>query len=103
MPIPILPRRRPQGAIGQPGATISSGQGGTEDTKTGQVIGQMQRRHRSEEFRNFLHTIENNVPEELDVHLILDNYGTHKIALIRNCWPNDCASICTSCLLRPVG
>ena len=54
------------------------------DTKTGKVIGQNQQRHRSAEFRNFLDTIENNVPEELDVHLILDNYGTHKTKLIQN-------------------
>lgn len=54
------------------------------DAKTGRVIGQTQHRHRSEEFRNFLNTIEANVPAELDVHMILDNYGTHKTALIRN-------------------
>jgi transposase len=50
----------------------------------GKVIGQTQQRHRSVEFRSFLDTIEANVPPELDVHLILDNYGTHKTALIRN-------------------
>jgi transposase len=43
------------------------------DTKTGKIIGQNQQRHRSVEFRNFLDTIEKNVPEELDVHLIMDN------------------------------
>ena len=35
-------------------------------------------------FRNFLDTIETNVPDHLDVHLILDNYGTHKTQLIRD-------------------
>jgi transposase len=54
------------------------------DTKSGELIGQTQRRHRSLEFRNFLDTIEQNVPAELDVHLILDNYGTHKTQLIRD-------------------
>ena len=54
------------------------------DTSTGRVIGQTQQRHRSSEFRNFLDTIEKNVPAELDVHLILDNYGTHKTLMIRN-------------------
>src|SRR5258707_1610485 len=54
------------------------------DTKTGKVIGQTQQRHRSEEFRKFLDTIEANVPAKLDVHLILDNYGTHKTQTIRN-------------------
>jgi transposase len=43
----------------------------------------LHRRHRSREFRRFLDTIEQNVPAELDVHLILDNYGTHKTQLIR--------------------
>jgi transposase len=54
------------------------------DAKTGALIGQTQRRHRSVEFRNFLHTIEHNVPPRLDIHLILDNYGTHKTQLIRD-------------------
>ena len=54
------------------------------DAKTGKVIDQTQQRHRSGEFRNFLDTIEQNVPPELDVHLILDNYGTHKTQLIRD-------------------
>src|SRR6266478_6341017 len=54
------------------------------DVASGRVIGQTQQRHRSGEFRNFLDTIEKNVPEELDVHLILDNYGTHKTQTIRN-------------------
>ncbi len=53
------------------------------DLKTSQVIGQFHHRHRSVEFRRFLDTIEANVPAALDVHLILDNYGTHKTALIR--------------------
>jgi transposase len=53
------------------------------DAKTGTVIGQLHRRHRSIEFRKFLDTIDTEVPADLDVHLILDNYGTHKTALIR--------------------
>ena len=54
------------------------------DARTGQVIGQCHRRHRALEFRKFLDTIESAVPAELDVHLIADNYATHKTALIRN-------------------
>jgi len=54
------------------------------DAKTGDIIGETHRRHRSVEFRAFLDTIEKNVPPELDVHLILDNYGTHKTDLIHN-------------------
>lgn len=53
------------------------------NAKSGKLIGQTQRHHRSVEFRNFLDTIEKNVPAELDIHLILDNYGTHKTQLIR--------------------
>lgn len=53
------------------------------DAKTGAVIGQVHRRHRSLEFRKFLDTIDAQVPRTLDVHLILDNYGTHKTASIR--------------------
>jgi len=53
------------------------------DLKTGRVIGQLHRRHRSLEFRRFLDTIEASVPNDLDVHIVLDNYGTHKTALIR--------------------
>ena len=47
------------------------------------MIGQLHRRHRSVEFRQFLDAIEAQVPAALDVHLILDNYGTHKTAMIR--------------------
>jgi transposase len=53
------------------------------DVKTGEVIGQCRRRHRSIEFRAFLDRIEAEVPAELDVHLIVDNYGTHKTELIK--------------------
>ena len=53
------------------------------DIATGQVIGDCHRQHRSVEFRKFLDTIDAAVPADLDVHLILDNYGTHKTALIQ--------------------
>jgi transposase len=52
------------------------------DLATGSVVGRCFRRHRSVEFRQFLDTIEANVPAALDVHLVLDNYGTHKTPLI---------------------
>lgn len=53
------------------------------DATTGKVIGELHRRHRSTEFRKFLDTIEANVPADLDVHLIMDNYGTHKTSPIQ--------------------
>jgi transposase len=52
------------------------------DVKTGKVIGECHRRHRSTEFRSFLDTIEQAVPKGLDVQLIMDNSGTHKTATI---------------------
>ena len=53
------------------------------DVATGRVIGETHRRHRSSEFLKFLRTIEANVPAELDIHLVMDNYGTHKTPTIR--------------------
>jgi transposase len=52
------------------------------DLKSGKVIGEFHHRHRAIEFRKFLDTIDAAVPEDLDIHLILDNYGTHKAPLI---------------------
>ena len=48
------------------------------DVLTGKVIGQCLPRHRHEEFLKFLKTIDREVPRGLQVHLILDNYATHK-------------------------
>jgi transposase len=52
------------------------------DAKAGKVIGEFHRRHRAVEFRKFLDTLDRGVPAALDVHLILDNYGTHKTPMI---------------------
>jgi len=54
------------------------------DTATGKVIGKCFARHRGSEFLKFLREIEANVPEDLDVHLVMDNYATHKTPAIRN-------------------
>jgi transposase len=53
------------------------------DIATGRVIGKCYGRHRTAEFRKFLDEIEAAVPPDLDVHLIMDNYATHKTPLIR--------------------
>lgn len=53
------------------------------DCATGKVIGQMYERHRALEFRKFLQQIDNAIPKELDLHMILDNYATHKTPLIQ--------------------
>ena len=50
---------------------------------TGAVMTQCKPRHRHQEFLQFLRHIEDNVPQDLDVHLIVDNYGTHKHAKVK--------------------
>jgi transposase len=54
------------------------------DIASGRVIGKCYGRHRAAEFRKFLDEIEAAVPRGLDVHLVMDNYATHKTPLIRN-------------------
>jgi len=51
---------------------------------TGEVIADLHRRHRAIEFKKFLATIDKNVPAELDIHLVCDNYATHKTDEINN-------------------
>ena len=53
------------------------------DIATGKVIGSCHRRQRSIEFKKFLDTIDQAVPKRLEVHVVLDNYGTHKTPAIR--------------------
>ena len=78
----------------QPSLPMKKGRGGTMthdykrngtttlfaalDVATGKVIGRCLPRHRHEEFLKFLRTIDREVPKHLAVHLILDNYATHK-------------------------
>jgi transposase len=53
------------------------------NVKTGQVLGTCQRRHRSREFRRFLDQVDAATPAHLDIHVVMDNYATHKTPLIR--------------------
>ena len=53
------------------------------DMATGKVISSVHRRHRHQEFLSFLKKIDAQVPASLDVHLICDNYGTHKTPEIK--------------------
>jgi transposase len=50
----------------------------------GSVIGTCMPRHRAQEFRKFLNEVERNVPEDLDVHVVMDNASTHKTKQIRD-------------------
>jgi transposase/transposase-like protein len=54
------------------------------NTADGSVISSLHRKHRAAEFRRFLAKIDSQVPEGLDVHLICDNYQTHKTPAVRN-------------------
>src|SRR4030081_3113870 len=83
----------------QPGLPIKKGRAGTmtHDYKrngtttlfaalnvaTGRVIGQCMKRHRHQEWLKFLRTIDRNTPQGLDLHLIADNYATHKHAKVK--------------------
>ena len=53
------------------------------DTASGFVIGKCYKRHRAAEFLDFLKQIDVGVPKGLDVHIIMDNYATHKTAAIK--------------------
>ena len=54
------------------------------DIATGHVIGRCYPHYRATEFRRFLDQIEAKVPDDLDVHLVIDNYATHKAPIARN-------------------
>ena len=54
------------------------------DVASGVTISTCYRRHRHQEFLRFLNEIDENLPAALDVHLVMDNYGTHKVSKVRN-------------------
>jgi len=54
------------------------------DVASGVTISTCYRQHRHQEFLRFLNEIEANLPAGLDVHLVMDNYGTHKVAKVRS-------------------
>lgn len=53
------------------------------DVATGEVVGQCKTRHRHQEFLAFLQHLDRTIPENLDIHLIIDNYITHKHSKVR--------------------
>ncbi len=83
----------------QPGLPLKKGRAGTMthdykrhgtttlfaalDVATGEVLHECMPRHRHQEFLRFLRKIERSVPSELDIHVILDNYATHKHPSVR--------------------
>jgi transposase len=53
------------------------------DVASGVTISSCYRRHRHQEFLRFLKDIDANLPQDFDVHLVMDNYGTHKVTKVR--------------------
>ncbi len=72
--MPGLPERRTHDYIRHGITTLFA----ALDVASGEVIGSIHRRHRAVEFKKFLTKLDNQVPADLDVHLICDNYTTHK-------------------------
>lgn len=84
----------------QPGLPLKKGRAGTmtHDYKrngtstlfaalnvfTGEVIGECKQRHRHQEFLSFLKTVEKQTPDDLELHIIVDNYSTHKHQKVKN-------------------
>jgi transposase len=54
------------------------------DISSGKVIGSLHARHRAIEFKKFLQRLDREVPDDLEIHLILDNASTHKTPAIKN-------------------
>lgn len=54
------------------------------DVASGFVIGKCYKRHRAAEFLDFLKQVDRQVPPDLDIHVIMDNYATHKTAQVRS-------------------
>jgi transposase len=66
------------------------------DVKARIVVGKCMQRHRAQEFRKFLDEVERNVPADLDVHVVMDDYETHKTKLIPNWLAKRRAGMCTT-------
>jgi transposase len=77
--MPGMPERRTHDYIRHGVTTLFA----ALDVATGEIIGSIHRRHRAVEFKKFLTKLDTEVPADLDVHLICDNYGTHKSPAVR--------------------
>jgi transposase len=71
--MPGLPERRTHDYLRHGVTTLFA----ALDVATGQIYGSIHRRHRAVEFKKFLTKLDQQIPAELDVHLICDNYATH--------------------------
>jgi transposase len=78
--LPTTPARRSHDYVRNGTASLFA----ALDVATGLVISSMHRRHRHQEFLKFLKTVDAATPAELDLHLICDNYATHKTPAVKN-------------------
>jgi len=78
--MPGMPERRTHDYVRHGTTTLFA----AFDTADGTVITSVHRRHRTIEFKKFLAKIDAQVPADLDVHLVCDNYGTHKSPAIKS-------------------
>ncbi len=77
--MPGMPERRTHDYVRHGTTTLFAAM----DVADGTVITSLHRRHRAVEFKKFLTKIDDQVPDGLDIHLICDNYGTHKHPIIK--------------------
>ncbi|MGW7327080.1 IS630 family transposase [Streptomyces sp. NPDC054840] len=77
--MPGMPERRTHDYIRHGVTTLFA----ALDVATGEIIGSIHRRHRAVEFKKFLAKLDKEVPAGLDVHLICDNYSTHKSPTVK--------------------
>jgi transposase len=89
--LPTTPARRSHDYVGNGTTSLFA----ALDVASGKVISATHRRHRHQEFLKFLRTIDKAVPAELDVHLVCDNYGTHKTPEVKRWFLRHPASSCT--------
>jgi len=92
--VPGIPERRTQNYIRHGTTSLVA----ALDIASGFVIGKCYKRHRAAKFLDFLKQIDARVPEGLDVHIIMDNYTTHKSAKIK-AWLARRPTI--TCISRP--
>jgi transposase len=76
---PGLPERRSHDYVRHGTTTLFA----ALDVATGNVIGELHRRHRAKEFLAFLRTVDANLPASLSVHLVMDNSSTHKTPAVK--------------------
>jgi transposase len=77
--LPTTPARRSHDDVRHGTASLFA----ALDVASGQVISQVHRRHRHQEFLRFLKAIDASVPAGLELHLVCDNYATHKTPAIK--------------------